>query len=123
MGTAGMTTLRKPTLATIAAPDQLLTMLVGYYDALLELRKDLLPSRTPALKAVTQPLYADLRMNRGDVMGELGPRATIVTGGTAVLDGGQGAFVWDPSSKTADDGVNTFEVAGVNPGRWRRTAL
>lgn len=118
-----MINLRKPTAAVVGVAAQLTTVLVAFYDAIVELRQDLLPSRVPALKAVTLSSYADLRAARGDVTGELGPRLTMIAGGTSVLDGGQGVFVWDPTSTTADDGVNTFQVAGVNPGRWRRTAM
>lgn len=115
--------LRKPDRDTVADGDRLLPILVSFYDAIVELGKPLQPGRVPNLKSVTLSTYADLRKTPGDVMGELGPRLTMIAGGKAVLDGGQGVFVWDPTSLLADDGVNVIQAAAVNPGRWRRTAM
>lgn len=115
--------LRKPDSGAVADQGQLLKVLLAMYDAIVELAKPFTPSRVPGLQAVTLSTYADLRRTRGDALGELGPRLTMITGGAAVLDGGQGVFSWDQGSILADDGVNVFQVASVNPGRWRRTAM
>jgi hypothetical protein len=115
--------LRKPDRATLANDEAHVKMLLGFYDAILALQKDRLPSTVPALKSVVRPSYASLRAAAGDINGELGPPATIVTGGTSIKDGGEGVFLWDPDSTLADDGVNVFQVAQITTGRWRRAAM
>lgn len=36
------------------------------------------------------------------------------------LDGGQGAFAWNPTSTAADNGGTIIQVTGVTTGRWER---
>ncbi len=120
LGAAVSNTLRRPTAAALKNEGDLLAILQGFYIELLEARKPRSPNTVPALKAVGLSLHVDLRKTEGDAAGELGPRACIVTGGTTVLDAGRGVFAWDATSTAADDGVNTFQVGGIDRGRWRR---
>lgn len=115
-----MRNLRKPDASTLGNQGRLLDMLVGFYDELVELRKARAPSTVPVLKAGQLSSHADLRKTEGDTAGERGPRACIVTGGVTVMDGGEGVFAWDSTSTLADDSANTFQVGGVDRGRWRR---
>lgn len=115
-----MSQLERPTRGTIQKPDDLLPILTGFYERLVELGRAQLPSTVPALKAVTLSTFANMRMQAGDADGEKGPRACIVTGGSSLLDGSEGVFAWDPTSTAADDNANTIQVALVPVGRWRR---
>lgn len=61
-------------------------------------------------------LLADLRNFVG-----LSNMCVFMIGTTALNDGGQGAFVWNSSSTTADDdGVTTIAPFGLLTGRWLR---
>lgn len=112
--------LRRPSAAAVADANQLTTILLGFYDALIELSKPQQPGRSPGLKAITQSTFADMRMQVGDVNGELGPRLALVSGTSSVLDGGEGVFAWEPNSKAADNNVSVLQVSGVDVGRWIR---
>lgn len=105
--------LQRPTAATIAAPDAHLALLSGMYDVLVELRRAAVPT------IVALSTHAQMRMTPGNVNG---PRVCIVTGRTAVLDGGEGAYVWDATSKATDNDTTVIS-GGLVTGRWRKAAL
>lgn len=111
--------LTKPTADQVKDPVQLERLLTGYYDQLIAQQKAQLPDYVPQVKAITMVNYAAMRQLRGDALGNLGPRACIVTGKTTVLDGGQSEWVWDPTSTAVDNEVSVLQVAGVATGRWR----
>jgi hypothetical protein len=112
--------LRRPTAGAVANQQQLLDLLASFYDALIELRRPIQPSRAPALKAISVSTFAQLRAAAGDVNGESGACVALVAGKTGVNTGAQGAFAWDPTATAADDDANILQVAGVSVGRWRR---
>lgn len=111
-------------MASVADQTALLQLLTEIYEDLKGLQGRQMPSTVPALKAITLPTHQALRTQPGDLGGELGPRAVICSGRDSVangpLDGGEGIFVWDPTSTLADDDVNTIAVDGYNVGRWRK---
>jgi hypothetical protein len=76
-------------------------------------------SQAPQFKAITMATVSEMRQNRGDSVGNLGPRACILAGTDEVLDGGQAVYVWDQTSTAADDGVNVIQAAATKVGRWR----
>lgn len=98
----------------------LLSQLIEFYDALLDLGRPQLPSTVPNLKSVTLETLAALRRTVGDPLGEKGPRSIILAGGTDVMDATAGVWVWDPTSTLTDDGVSVIQVSGVIAGRWRK---
>ena len=115
--------LVKPNRASVADDGKFLDILANFYESLVELFRDQLPSTVPGLKCVTSPTHAEARQHVGDYAGQLGPRAMIVAGRTAPLDGGEGIFVWDATSTLADDDTNTMQPNAVlfgKPGRWRK---
>lgn len=112
--------LKKPSLAQIKDPNDLLSLLVDYYDALVELDGKRSPSKLPGLKAITAATIAGLRKTTGDDTGEAGPRVALLSGGASVLDGLEGAFAWDSTSTTADDSSSVINPNGAKPGRWQR---
>lgn len=118
-----MASLQKPDRNSLGDKDELLAVLVSFYDnirAALGLRT---PDTVPALKAITLATHAALRNQVGDYAGQLGPRACIVTGRSAPLDGGEGIYVWDATSTQFDDDVAAIQPFGIavgKPGRWRR---
>lgn len=118
----GATVRTRPTITAMSDPDQLLTLLEEVYEDLAALKRTQLPSTVPALKAVTLATHLDLRRQVGDLAGQLGPRAIIVGGRTGPLDGGEGVFVWDPTSQLADDDAAVMQPfnVGTGPGRWRK---
>ena len=115
--------LKKPNAALVADKDGLTQQLVDYYQALVELDKARPPSKSPALKAITADLFATMRQYVGDIDGEAGPRAVIVTGGKKLQDGKEGVFAWDPTSTLADNGSTVINPSGASPGRWRKLVL
>lgn len=115
--------LRRPDAATLADPDKLLVTLGAFYDAIASLQASRPAASAPALKAITLPLFADLRNTVGDVLGEKGPRGCIVAGGKSVFDGNQGVFAWDQTNRNPDDEANTIKPTAILSsanGRWRR---
>lgn len=112
--------LRRPTAMAVGDQTQLLNILVGFYDAILELRKPVQPGDAPNLKAITRATFADMRAAAGDINGELGPRVAMVAGKNTPMDGSQGVFAWDPTSQLADNNTTVLQVSGVATGRWRR---
>lgn len=111
--------LIKPTADQIKDPVQLERLLTGYYDQLVAQQLPQLPDYVPQVKAITMVNFAAMRKLRGDALGNLGPRACIVTGKSTLLDGGQGEWVWDPTSAAVDNDVSVLQVSGVATGRWR----
>jgi len=112
--------LKKPSLAQVKDPNDLLSLLVDYYDQLVELDGKRSPSKLPGLKAITAATIAGLRMAPGDDSGEAGPRVALLSGGAAVLDGLQGAFAWNSTSTAMDDSSSVINPNGSKPGRWQR---
>jgi len=112
--------LKKPSLAQVKDPNDLLSLLVDYYDALLELDGKRSPSKLPGLKAITAATIAALRQTPGDDSGESGPRVAMLSGGVSVLDGLQGAFAWKSTSTDRDDSSSVINPNGSKPGRWQR---
>lgn len=120
--------LRKPSAKSVASPVELAGVLGSFYDTLLPLSgKAISPDRLPALKAVTMASIYEMRLTRGDANGVTGPRACVVVGKFAILDGlgFEGLFAWDPTSRDGDDDVDVIEspaadVTAGAPGRWRR---
>lgn len=106
--------LKRPLLATMAAPGALLELLAGFYDALLELR------RAAPVGISTASTHAEVRRTVGSTSG---PRLCIVTGRSSILDGGEAAYAWDPTSTAADDDAAVLAVFGVDVGRWRKCSL
>lgn len=109
--------LGTPTLGLVNDDGQLLQFLRDVYEEIKRLS-------TPAgASPITLPTHQALRGVIGDLAGSLGPRASIVTGRAAPLDGGQGIYVWDPTSTLADDDAATLQpnaIADGKPGRWRK---
>lgn len=98
-------------------------VLMGFYDAIVELFSQRPSSTVPTLKSITSPTHAEARQHVGDYAGNAGPRAMIVCGKDTPIDGYQGIFVWDATSILDDDGFNTLQPNAVGlgrPGRWRR---
>jgi len=114
--------LKKPNLAQIKDPEDLLSLLVDYYSAFVELDGNRSPSKLPGLKAITAATIAALRKTPGDDSGEAGPRVALLSGGSAVLDGLQGAFAWNSTSTARDDSQSVINPNGTKPGRWQRMA-
>jgi hypothetical protein len=112
--------MTKPTLAAVSDPKELLVLLAEAYADIASLLRAQLPSSVPNLKAVTLPTHAALRKQVGDLNGENGPRACIVTGRVNPLDGGEGVFVWDPTSTLTDDDINVIQPGDSPSGRWRK---
>lgn len=102
------------------SPEQMLGILIEYYDALQELARPIFPSRAPNLKSITLPTLAALRQTIGDANGEAGPRAVILAGGTTALDATAGVWVWDPTSTLADNGSTVIQGGSAAIGRWRK---
>ncbi|HVQ52655.1 MAG TPA: hypothetical protein VMS92_21680 [Mycobacterium sp.] len=115
--------LQKPTQDAVKDPAKLYQLVSGFYESLVALGGEVAPVRAPKLKAITLPSFAEMRLRRGDTMGELGPRACVVTGKTTFRDGFEGVFGWDATSTLADDEANTIAVTGVVVGRWRRMSF
>jgi hypothetical protein len=97
------------------------------YDAIQTLGQETLPEDAPKLRALAIGTLAQLRKTRGDVAGNAGPASCMLSGFTSPMDGGQGVFLWDPTSVAKDDGGvllpgGTVQVANVATGRWRRTS-
>jgi hypothetical protein len=115
--------LSKPNRSTVDTDDagaRLLSQLIEFYDALIDLGRPILPSRAPNLKSITLETLADLRKTVGDDQGEKGPRSLILAGGTANLDALTGVWVWDSLSTLADNGTTVIQVTGIAVGRWRK---
>lgn len=106
--------LKRPRQSTVADTGEMLDVLTGMYDVLVELR------RAPLASIVAVSTHADVRRTPGSISG---PRVCIVTGRSAILDGGEAAYAWDATSTAADDDSNTIVVAGVATGRWRKCIL
>jgi hypothetical protein len=115
--------VRKPDISSVKDPTALLSILSGFYDAIQDAKRAILPSRVPVLKHATASTHADLRKIVGHIDGESGPRVCIVTGDVAVLDGGEGSYVWDPDSTLIDDNTATIQPVGIARGRWRKASL
>jgi hypothetical protein len=117
-----MAELRKPDRGSASNPDELLKVLIGFYDAIRSLQGLRGADTVPALKAITVQDHVSLRRQVGDYAGQLGPRACIVAGRSLPADGGQGVFVWDATSTLADDDSTTLQPLslGGKPGRWRK---
>lgn len=115
--------IRKPDIGTVSSPPRLLGFLVEVYDELRALRGNLVPSRSPVLKQATAATHAQLRAIVGHVDGEAGPRVCIVAGDVTVLDGGEGAYVWDPDSTLTDNNTTVIQPQGLTRGRWRKATL
>lgn len=85
------------------------------------------PEMAPELRAITIRDLAELRRTRGDRAGNRGPRAVILAGSYDPRDGGEGVFIWHDTSTTADNAgqgaAGVVEVAGVEVGRWIRSAM
>lgn len=82
------------------------------------------PATAPELRAHSVATRAELRKTRGSPDGNRGPRALMLAGYVDPRDGGEGVFIWDNTSTTADDeGVTAIQVAGVDVGRWERAQL
>ncbi len=97
------------------------------YDAIQDLGKETTPEFAPKLRAHAIGTLAELRRTRGDIAGNAGPASCMLSGFTAPMDGGQGVFLWDPTSVAKDDGGvllpgGTVQVANIATGRWRRTS-
>lgn len=116
--------MTRPTSSAVNDPNTLLVLLMEVYNDLAALLRTQLPSTIPALKAITLPSYAELRKQVGDLAGQLGPRAIIVTAKDAYkngpLDGGEGIFVWDPTSTLTDNDATVLQPLGLPSGRWRK---
>jgi len=112
--------LKKPNLAQIKDPEDLLSLLVDYYSAFVELDGNRSPSKLPGLKAITAATIAALRKTPGDDSGEAGPRVALLSGGSAVLDGLEGAFAWNSTATARDDSRYVINPNGSKPGRWQR---
>ena len=110
----------RPSLDALQSPRSVLDTLTSLYDEIVRIGGNLLPSRAPALKAITLPTHAAARSSKGDVNGEGGPRCCIIAGRLTPVDGGQGTYAWDPSSTLADDDANVLQVTGLSVGRWRK---
>jgi hypothetical protein len=104
--------LNRPTEATLTGRE-LLDVLASFYESIVELR------RTTTETVVALSTHADMRRTPGNVGG---PRVCIVTGRTSVLDGGEGAYAWDPTSKATDNDTSVIG-GGLTVGRWRKVAL
>lgn len=78
------------------------------------------PRSAPELRGHSVATRDELRGMRGSMDGNAGPRAVILAGNSDPLDAGVGVFVWDPTSRAADDDVNTLQPMGDEEGRWRR---
>lgn len=105
--------LKRPAQATVNDRTELLGVIMSFYDALVELRRAAVPT------IVALSTHAQMRRTPGSVDG---PRVCIVTGRSNVLDGGEGAYAWDATSK-ADDNDTTVIGGGLKVGRWRKVAL
>lgn len=106
--------LKRPLLGTLDDKGALLEVLTGFYEELVDRRRD--PG--PSVGAVSS--HAELRRTTGNASGL---RVVIVTGRTSPLDGGEGAYVWDPTSAAADNDTTVIAVGGVARGRWRKASL
>jgi len=61
------------------------------------------------------PLVTDLRNQNKNIS-----TLFYATGLSSEGDNSGGVFWWNPSSTTADDGVDYLQVTGVATGRWER---
>ena len=118
--------LIKPDVGTVADKGRLLQTLVRFYERLIELGKNLLPSQVPALKAWTMTSLSVMRQTLGDANGELGPRACMLLGGSSLMDGSQAFYYWNATDTRADNGTTVIQPAALSlsqPGRWNRVDL
>jgi len=87
---------------------------------------EIIPERAPKLRALAIGTLAELRKTPGDITGNRGPASTMLSGYKEAQDGGEGNFVWHPTSTDADNGgvgvSGRVAVAGVKVGRWHRTS-
>lgn len=87
---------------------------------------EVIPERAPKLRAHAIGTVAEMRKTLGDITGNRGPASTMLSGYETAQDGGEGTFVWHPTSVDADNGgkgVNgRVQVANVKAGRWHRTS-
>jgi len=87
---------------------------------------EIIPERAPKLRGHAIGTLAELRKTLGDITGNRGPASTMLSGYETAQDGGEGTFVWHPTSVDADNGgkgVNgRVQVANVKVGRWHRTS-
>jgi hypothetical protein len=115
--------IRKPDLGTVKDPSRLLTVLLSFYEAIEAGSRSVGPSRIPVLKKGTAYTHAELRTIVGHIDGETGPRFCLVAGDETVLDGGEGAYVWDPDSTLSDDNNTVIQPVGLLRGRWRKVSF
>lgn len=95
------------------------------YNELLK-NQHLNPEFAPELKAITMDTVANLRMQKGDLAGNAGPRCVLLNGTATPGDGGAGVFYWHNTiSATDDNGANYVQVIGpdgnfIKQGAWVR---
>ena len=95
------------------------------YNELLK-NKHLNPEFAPELRAITCDTVATLRMTKGDLAGNAGPRCVILNATATPGDGGAGVFYWHNTiAATDDNGANYVQVIGpdgnfMKQGAWVR---
>lgn len=68
----------------------------------------------------TAGFAADLRAFIGTTLANGSPMVAYLAGISAVADGGQGFFWWNPANTAADDNLNVIVPYGTAAGGWNR---